>query len=99
MQSKTKYIFNEKNLGVSAGRNSGLIVAEGDYLVNITEDSYICLPPRLKMEYTVPQVDCWRFLPDGYRALTKWCPESKLLDSYVDIRPGRDCVGIFKVTK
>lgn len=35
---KTKYIFNEKNLGVSAGRNSGLIVAEGDYLVNIDDD-------------------------------------------------------------
>lgn len=44
-------------------------------------------------------VDCWRFLPDGYKALCKWEPKATLLDSYIDDRPHRDCVGCFKITK
>ena len=42
-------------------------------------------------------VDCWRFLPDGYRALTKWCPGSKLVESYICPKPDRDCIGIFEI--
>lgn len=33
-----KLVFNSKNLGVSGGRNSGLIKAVGDYLFNIDDD-------------------------------------------------------------
>lgn len=32
------YAFNDKNLGVAGGRNSGLIYAKGDYLVTIDDD-------------------------------------------------------------
>lgn len=44
-------------------------------------------------------VDCWRFLPDGFKALTKWCPESHLIESFIDSRPSRDCVGFFSIKK
>ena len=44
-------------------------------------------------------VDCWRFLPDGYKALAKWCPEAEYLDGWIDGRPNRDCVGIFTINK
>lgn len=32
------YVFNDKNLGVAGGRNSGLIKASGDYLVTVDDD-------------------------------------------------------------
>jgi len=32
------YAFNDKNLGVAGGRNSGLVLASGDYLVTIDDD-------------------------------------------------------------
>jgi len=32
------YVFNDKNLGVAGGRNSGLVRASGDYLVTIDDD-------------------------------------------------------------
>lgn len=35
------YVFNDKNLGVSGGRNSGLVHATGDYLVTIDDDVLI----------------------------------------------------------
>jgi glycosyltransferase involved in cell wall biosynthesis len=35
---KVTYVFNDKNLGVAGGRNSGLAVASGDYLVTIDDD-------------------------------------------------------------
>ncbi len=43
MENKTNaekviYVFNDKNLGVAGGRNSGLVVASGDYLVTIDDD-------------------------------------------------------------
>lgn len=44
-------------------------------------------------------VDCWRFLPDGFRALTKWCPQAVLLDAFIDTRPHRDCCGTFRIEK
>jgi len=44
-------------------------------------------------------VDCWRFLPDGYKALCKWEPKATLIDSFIDDRPHRDCVGAFKIQK
>lgn len=33
-----KYVFNDLNFGVGGGRNTGLLVAEGEYLVNIDDD-------------------------------------------------------------
>jgi glycosyltransferase involved in cell wall biosynthesis len=43
MENKTNadkviYVFNDKNLGVAGGRNSGLVHASGDYLVTIDDD-------------------------------------------------------------
>lgn len=43
LQGKTnakqiKYVFNERNFGVAGGRNSGMRVAEGDYLMTIDDD-------------------------------------------------------------
>jgi len=35
---KVTYVFNDKNLGVAGGRNSGLVHAKGDYLVTIDDD-------------------------------------------------------------
>ena len=35
---KVTYVFNDKNLGVAGGRNSGLVKAIGDYLVTIDDD-------------------------------------------------------------
>lgn len=35
---KVTYVFNDKNLGVAGGRNSGLVKASGDYLVTIDDD-------------------------------------------------------------
>jgi glycosyltransferase involved in cell wall biosynthesis len=39
-----KYVFNDRNFGVGGGRNTGLLVAEGDYLVNIDDD--VLVPNR-----------------------------------------------------
>jgi len=35
---KVTYVFNDKNLGVAGGRNSGLVHASGDYLLTIDDD-------------------------------------------------------------
>lgn len=35
---KVIYVFNDKNLGVAGGRNSGLVHATGEYLVTIDDD-------------------------------------------------------------
>jgi len=35
---KVKYVFNNRNFGVAGGRNIGLKVAEGDYLMTIDDD-------------------------------------------------------------
>jgi GT2 family glycosyltransferase len=35
---KVIHVFNEKNLGVAGGRNSGLVKASGDYLITIDDD-------------------------------------------------------------
>ncbi|KKM19917.1 hypothetical protein LCGC14_1650790 [marine sediment metagenome] len=34
-------LYNSKNLGVGGGRNSGLVVASGDYLVTIDDDIHV----------------------------------------------------------
>lgn len=36
-----KHVFNDRNFGVGGGRNTGLLVAEGDYLVNIDDDVWV----------------------------------------------------------
>ena len=41
---KVIYIYNDKNLGVAGGRNSGLVKATGEYLVTIDDD--VWLPDR-----------------------------------------------------
>lgn len=38
---KVTYVFNDKNLGVAGGRNSGLVHATGDYLVTIDDDVFV----------------------------------------------------------
>lgn len=38
---KITYVFNDKNLGVAGGRNSGLVHATGDYLVTIDDDVWV----------------------------------------------------------
>lgn len=43
MENKTNadkviYVFNDKNMGVAGGRNSGLVHAKGEYLVTIDDD-------------------------------------------------------------
>lgn len=38
---KVIYVFNDKNLGVAGGRNSGLVEASGDYLVTIDDDVWV----------------------------------------------------------
>lgn len=35
---KVTYVYNDKNLGVAGGRNSGLVHATGDYLLTIDDD-------------------------------------------------------------
>lgn len=35
---KVTYVFNDKNLGVAGGRNSGLVLATGNYLLTIDDD-------------------------------------------------------------
>lgn len=39
-----KHVFNDSNQGVAGGRNTGLLVAEGDYLLNIDDD--VLVPDR-----------------------------------------------------
>jgi SAM-dependent methyltransferase len=45
------------------------------------------------------KIDCWRFNPDGYRALCKWEPKAILLDAFIDNKPHRDCCGAFLIKK
>ena len=44
-------------------------------------------------------LDCWRFYPDAYIALSKWCPEAELIESYNVGGHFNDLVGIFKISK
>jgi len=44
-------------------------------------------------------LDCWRFYPDAYIALSKWCPEAELIKSYNAGGYFNDLIGIFKVRK
>jgi SAM-dependent methyltransferase len=44
-------------------------------------------------------LDCWRFYPDAYTALSKWCPEAELIESYNVGGGFNDLVGIFKMQK
>ena len=63
---------------------------------------YMCvIAPKLQKEHKFP-VDCWRFLPDGMRALAKWagikCISAEAQpESYkgIPINPN-DCVGVFQ---
>ena len=36
-----KYVFNDKNLGVAGGRNSGYLLARSDFILSIDEDAHI----------------------------------------------------------
>src|SRR5690606_38058673 len=38
---RVEYVFNNKNLGVAGGRNSGLVKANGDYLMTIDDDVWV----------------------------------------------------------
>ena len=55
-------------------------------------DGFLCvIAPRKAGTHRYP-VDCWRFLPDGMRALGKWA-DLQTLETFVN---GNDCVGIYK---
>jgi SAM-dependent methyltransferase len=67
-------------------------------MVRVTKNNgYMFISAPYKDGIHKAPVDCWRFLPDGYKALTKWCSGVELVESYIDVRPNRDCVGIFKI--
>ena len=52
-------------------------------------------------------LDCWRFYPDAYKALSDWVSEAELIEQYIDemhnykFEPNlfRSNIGIFKVNK
>jgi SAM-dependent methyltransferase len=66
------------------------VIKDGGYF-------FLCAPYKDGI-HRVP-VDCWRFLPDGYKALCKWEPQATLVDSFIDTRPHRDCCGAFQIQK
>ena len=69
-------------------------------MVRVTKDGgHIYLNAPFKDGMHREPVDCWRFLPDGMKALAKWNPLAKYLEGYIDLRPHRDCVGIFVINK
>jgi len=47
---KVTYVFNDKNLGVAGGRNSGLVHATGDYLLTIDDD--VLVPDKWDIHLT-----------------------------------------------
>jgi len=60
---------------------------------------YIYLNAPSAQNYHAYPIDCWRFLADSMKALSRLSDEWELLESYVDHRlPWGDCVGIFKCT-
>jgi len=69
-------------------------------MVRVTKnEGYIYINAPFKDGMHREPVDCWRFLPDGMKALAKWNTAATYLEGYIDDRPHRDCVGIFKITK
>lgn len=45
-------------------------------------------------------IDCWRFLKDSYLALSMFCPEAQLVNSYIDPTGSwQDNIGIFRIQK
>ncbi len=63
---------------------------------------YLCvISPKLQKTHRFP-VDCWRFLPDGMKALAKYakikCISAKAAhESYVEVpKTPNDCVGVFQ---
>lgn len=65
-------------------------------------DGYMCIiAPKLQKEHKFP-VDCWRFLPDGMRALAKWagikCISASARSFSYNEKPNDtyDCVGVFQ---
>ena len=60
-------------------------------------DGYIFITTPSKGAVHRHPLDCWRFYPDAYIALSKWCPEAELIKSYNAGGALNDLVGIFKV--
>ncbi len=62
---------------------------------------YICTPFNARVHKN--PIDCWRFYPDAYLALSKWCPQAKLIETYIDDKDKKqiffDNIGIFRVDK
>ena len=45
-------------------------------------------------------LDCWRFYPGAYKALSIWCPKAKLIETYIGNNiPWKDNIGIFNIKK
>jgi SAM-dependent methyltransferase len=59
---------------------------------------FLCAPSQWP-EHRYP-VDCWRFLPDGFRALAKYC-SLEVLETYTDnfIPDHGDTIGVFLKVK
>ena len=59
---------------------------------------YICTPSAGPVhEYPL---DCWRFYPGAYKALSIWCPKAKLIETYIGNNiPWKDNIGIFNIKK
>ena len=60
---------------------------------------YICAPSTGPVHRY--SLDCWRFYPDAYKALAMWCPEAKIIESYIDdtSKAWKDNIGIFEIEK
>ena len=51
-------------------------------------------------DYHAHPYDCWRFMKDSYMALSKWQPEAKLIEQYIDeTSTNKDNIGIYKINK
>ena len=52
--------------------------------------------------HAYPQ-DCWRFYPDAYKALSSWCPQAQLIETYIIPQTNNsnfmDNIGNFKVQR
>lgn len=70
-------------------------------MVRVTKSKgyiYLCTPSAGRV-HRYP-LDCWRFYPDAYKALSMWCPSATLVQAYVSEKePWKDNVGIFLVEK
>lgn len=105
LENPYTYPFVDNNFDItisnSCFQHNELFWVSFKEMVRVTKsEGYIYINSPFKWELKNEFVDCWRFLLDGFKAMSKWCPQAEFIEGYRDgLDPCVDFIGIFKINK